>query len=263
MSYGVRFLKEIKRKKIPIFLIFVFAFSSCEIDKATDCFQSAGTSITKEMELPGFDKILVYENVKLFIANGPEQKVVVKTGENLLDGIQVSVEENRLILKNENSCNLVRDYKSVKIYVTSPNLTEIRNAGQWIVESMNTLEYPNMTLLAEDFNNEGDFHTDGGFDLQLDCEEVKITSNGFSVYFLSGKAQRMFVGFYASDARLEASELQVQELEIFHRSSNKMIVNPQESIKGEIRSTGDVISVNRPPIVEVEEFYTGRLIFVP
>lgn len=249
--------------KFSIFLFCSLFFSSCEIDKTTACFQAAGTSITKEMEVPDFEKILVYENVKLFVAEGPEQKVVVKTGENLLENIQISVKENTLILKNEASCNLFRDYKLVKIYVTSPNITEIRNAGQWIVESTNTLEYSNLTLLTEDFNFEGEVHTDGGFDLQLDSEEVKITSNGFSVYFLSGKVENMFVGFYASDARLEAPNLEVEKLEIFHRSSNKMIVNPQESIKGEIRSTGDVISKNHPPIVEVEEFYTGRLIFVP
>jgi hypothetical protein len=40
-----------------------------------------------------------------------------------------------------------------------------------------------------------------------------------------------------------------------------MFVNPQRSIRGEIRSGGDVIAVFRPPVVEVEEFYTGRLIF--
>ena len=40
-----------------------------------------------------------------------------------------------------------------------------------------------------------------------------------------------------------------------------MIVNPQQSIIGEIRSLGDVISKNIPPVVEVTEYYTGTLIF--
>ena len=53
----------------------------------------------------------------------------------------------------------------------------------------------------------------------------------------------------------------MQDLSVLHRGTNKFIVNPQQSIRGEIRSTGDVISVNQPPIVEVEEFFTGRLIF--
>jgi hypothetical protein len=52
-----------------------------------------------------------------------------------------------------------------------------------------------------------------------------------------------------------------QNIDIFQRSSNDMIVNPQQTLTGEIRSTGDVILVNTPPIIEVEEFYTGQLIF--
>jgi hypothetical protein len=40
-----------------------------------------------------------------------------------------------------------------------------------------------------------------------------------------------------------------------------MIVNPQASLKGDLYGTGDLISKNHPPIVEVEQFYTGELIF--
>jgi hypothetical protein len=40
-----------------------------------------------------------------------------------------------------------------------------------------------------------------------------------------------------------------------------MIVNPQQSLTGLLRGTGDLISVNHPPIVDVEQLYTGHLIF--
>ena len=40
-----------------------------------------------------------------------------------------------------------------------------------------------------------------------------------------------------------------------------MIVNPQVSLFGELRGTGNLISVNQPPTVDVEQFYTGALIF--
>ncbi len=45
----------------------------------------------------------------------------------LMNDIKISVEGGRLILKNENGCNLTRDYGITKIYVSSPNLIEIRN----------------------------------------------------------------------------------------------------------------------------------------
>ena len=40
-----------------------------------------------------------------------------------------------------------------------------------------------------------------------------------------------------------------------------MVVNPQQSLEGQLRGTGNLISVNEPPVVEVERIYTGQLIF--
>jgi hypothetical protein len=41
-----------------------------------------------------------------------------------------------------------------------------------------------------------------------------------------------------------------------------MIVNPQQSLEGEIRSVGDVISLQTPAVVDVELYYTGQLLFL-
>jgi len=40
-----------------------------------------------------------------------------------------------------------------------------------------------------------------------------------------------------------------------------MVVNPILSLAGELRGTGNLISVNEPSVVDVERFYTGNLIF--
>ena len=40
-----------------------------------------------------------------------------------------------------------------------------------------------------------------------------------------------------------------------------MVVNPQQSISGEIRSTGNVIALNQPPLIDVASYYTGELVF--
>jgi len=40
-----------------------------------------------------------------------------------------------------------------------------------------------------------------------------------------------------------------------------MFVNPQETLTGELRGTGDLISLNNPSVIEVEQYYTGKLIF--
>ena len=75
------------------------------------------------------------------------------------------------------------------------------------------------------------------------------------------RQKHALIGFYAGAGRFEGAGFLVDELRVFHRGSNKMIVNPVNSIRGEIVSSGDVIAKNRPEHVEVEERFTGRLVF--
>ena len=68
-------------------------------------------------------------------------KVIIESGENLLNDITAEVVDGELILKNYNSCNFVRKYDLTKVYVTSPNLNTIRNASELNVYSVGTLTY--------------------------------------------------------------------------------------------------------------------------
>ena len=88
-----------------------------------------------------------------------------------------------------------------------------------------------------------------------------IAKVAISNFFLSGETTSAQLKLFGGDGRIDAPNLVIQNLKIFHRGSNVMIVNPQQSITGELRSTGDVISLNRPPTVDVEEFFSGQLIF--
>jgi len=250
-------------KKV-FFLIFIgVALMGCDTEKVPDCFKSEGAIVTEEFAVTAFEEIIVYERVKLFIEQGAEYKVVVETGKNLIDGVSVEVENNRLSIRNANSCNLFRDYEITKVYVTTPTLTWLQNSSGSSIESIGTLKFDNLWLRS--FNQEKDpaIHTDGDFILDLEVENLRITNDNVSNYFLTGKAENFNAFFAAGDGRLEAADLIVQHCEIFHRGTNKMILYPIQSIKGEIRSSGNVIAKNRPPIVKVETFYTGRLIFFP
>jgi len=234
---------------------------SCNGENVPDCFQNSGAIVQQEFELETFDKITVYERIELIVKDGPTQKVVVETGEYLLNDIEVKVENGELILENRNACNLTRAYGITKVFVSSPNLTQIRNSSGLTVSSDGVLNYSSLKLVSEDFNATYVTHTDGDFNLQVNCNRLDIVVNNLSSVFISGSVNNLFIGFYSGDARFEGANLVAQNINIFQRSSNDMIVNPQQSLTGEIRGTGDVISLNRPPIVDVVEFYTGKLIF--
>lgn len=234
---------------------------SCNNDSAPDCFQNTGDSIEQEFVVETFDKIIVFEGVELIVTDEPIQKVIVQTGEFLLSDVKVSVVEGRLILKDDNGCNIARDYGVTKVFVSSPNIKEIRNSSNFTVSSNGVLSYPELNLLSENFGNEGEYSAIGDFNLQVNCDELRLVFNNLSTAYISGNVTDLFVGFYSGDSRFEGANLIAQNIQIYQRSSNDMILNPQLSLTGEIRSTGDVISLNQPAIVEVEAYYTGQLIF--
>ena len=245
-----------------IFLMLaIIAFLGCDSEDAGNCVQTAGEITKEEISLEEFDEIMLYDKIKLYIQQGDEQKVTVETGKNLRNEILVEVKEGRLILQNENRCNFVRDYGITKIYVTVPDLKYLRHAGNIPLESIGTLNFEELWLVSENQARDPEIHTNGDFRMDLNVQNLRITSDNYSHFFLSGKVEN-FNGFFAAgDSRLEARDLIVQHYELFHRGTNKLIVNPQQSLKGDIYSYGDIISVNRPPVIDVEEHFRGKLIF--
>jgi hypothetical protein len=242
-------------------ILFIVLFSSCDFEDANDCFQVEGTKVIREIELEDFNEITVYGGIKLFLTYGETKEIKLETGENLVNDISFEVEANQLKVRNHNSCNFVRDYGVTKVYITLPELKYLRNGSQFAIESTNVLEYNNLTLASEDANGDGDFYTSGDFKLQLNSTKITVVNNNLSNYLLSGEVEDLQVGFYNGDGRFEGANLTAQNVNVYHRGSNKIIVNPQQSLTGELVSTGNLISINQPQEVDVEEFYTGRLIF--
>lgn len=248
-------------KKSIFYISIVIMLLSCNGENTPDCFQNAGDMVRVEVEVSSFTNITVFENLNLVLKQGNEQRVEIETGEFLLNEVTAATEDGRLILRNENSCNYVRDYGLTTIYITSPNIQEIRSSTGLLISSDGILNYPNLSLFSESFNNPETETTDGSFDLELASETVSIVVNGIAYFKLSGNTVNFNVTIAAGDSRIEAEDLSSQNVNLNHRGSNDIFVNPQERISGVIRGYGDVISFNRPPEVEVEEIFEGQLIF--
>ncbi len=249
------------RKQIFSILTLIFVFLGCNSEEVPTCVKTSGKIISEEISVESFEEIIVYERVKLFIEQGDNYKVRIETGKNLMENVYAEVENNRLQLRNENSCNLFRDYEITKIYVTTPTLNWLQNSSGSGIESIGILNYPELWLRSFNQERDPDIHTNGDFILDLNVENLRITNDNISNYFLRGTAENVNLFFANGDGRLEAGELIVQDYDVLHRGTNKLIINPQQSLKGDIFGFGDIISKNRPPEVDIEEHYTGRLIF--
>ncbi|MEH6764773.1 MAG: head GIN domain-containing protein [Aequorivita antarctica] len=239
----------------------IFLLFSCDSENGWDCVKTAGDSISKEYIVADFSKIRIEDDVTLYLKQGETQEVTLETGENLLNDISVTIEEKTLVIKNHNNCNLVRDYGITKVFVSTPNITEIRNSSAYDVIGEGVLNFPELTLVSNSSVGPETIRKSGDFFMNVICEEFRVIANGQSVFYIKGKTEKATLSFEDEMPRFEGKEFVINELAVFQRSANKMIVNPQQSIIGKIVATGDIVSYNHPALVDVKELFTGRLLF--
>jgi len=244
-----------------IILIFIgILLLSCDNENANDCFQKTGAIITQEIEVENFTKIKVNRDVELILKEGPIQKVVIETGENLLNDVSIVVMGEQLILTENNTCNFVRDYNVTKVYVTAPNITEIISSTQFTISSDGILNYESINVLSEDYYDSSIIAV-GTIILELNSQNIKVVGNNLTTFNMSGVTESLNVNFAAGDGVFYGASLIANEVSVFHRGTNNIIVNPQNVLEGRLVSTGNLIAVNQPPVVDVEVLYTGNLIF--
>lgn len=233
---------------------------SCDTEDALTCLKSSGSIITKEYDLTAFDSIIVFPRVQLIVKDAPEISVRLETGENLLEDFEVFIENNILHIENNGACNLTRDYDDSKIFVSHPDLKQIRNSSGFTVLGDGVIGWDTLALISDDLIEEDFFHKDGDFELVMDSENVLVQCNGLSNYFLSGSITNLDIRLLEGDSRLPLQELDVDNVTIFHRGTNDVFLAPQVSITGELRSTGNLILSNVPPVFDVEAFFTGQVL---
>lgn len=248
-----------KKIYLPIVVILLLQlFVGCNSESAPECFRKAGATVLYDVEVATFNKIHISPGIELIITQGQEQKVTVQTGKNLQEYITTEVrEDGDLFITNSNNCNWTRGYNSTTVAVTTPVLERIYSASQFAVKSNGVLRFPSLTL-ESGLDSET---ASGTFEVELNSDNILIQDNQSCYYKISGQVTNLNVSFYSGDARFNGANLIADNIYVFHRSSNDIIVNPQQKISGTIYSTGNLVLKNQPPAVDVEQLYTGHIVY--
>jgi hypothetical protein len=233
---------------------------SCE--RPSECIESAGATKIKDIPVEAFSKIKVYRGIEVVITEGAERKVQIQAGENFINYIEVKQYGNQLVFKDNSGCNWVRDYGQTKIFITTPTLEEIYSKTDRDISSNGVLTFQNLNIISFDIDADGESGAGtGDFILEINNNSLTISNNNVSRFYLSGQTNNANFNFYFGDGRIEAEQFTIQNLYVYHRGSNDMIVKPMQSLTGTLNSTGNVILKNVPPLVDVEELYQGRVVY--
>jgi len=240
-----------------LYVLLGLIFLSCNSEDGSDCFKKQGKEISKQIEIEEFNKVNISEGIELTIKESEEQSVKLTMGENLINDIKFEVMEDELKITNENGCEMLRNYHSAKVYVTTPVLEKIYSSSQYSIKSDGVLTFPELTLesgIIEDTPA-------SVFEMQIENQHLKVNDNISSVFKISGHSEKLDINFWGSNGRFEGENFIVNEVNVNHRSTNDIIVYPTESVNGVLRSTGNLVLKNLPPVVDVEQLYTGHIVY--
>jgi hypothetical protein len=237
-----------------ILFVFVLILSSCGISE--DCIKNAGNPVTKEIAISDFDKIRVHSGISLVVKEGPNLKVTLQSGTNIIDNIEVTIQGDFLVVKDNSTCNWTRDFKAATVFVMAPNISEIHSKTEQDIYSDGTLDFPILRLFAINENEAGT----GDFYFNINNAQTVIETNHVSNFYISGNTEELLCNFYFGTGKFKGENFICQNIKIFQRGSNDMILKPMKSISGKILNTGKVILKNNPPIIDVEQLFSGQLI---
>lgn len=242
-----------------VFGWFLLLFTGC--NSGPDCLTRTGKKVILNLPVDEFTSILVNEDIEMVLTQGNEYSLRIETGENLIEDFSAEVVGEQLVLTMKNTCEWVRDYNTTTVYVSAPGLEEIISATQFAVRSAEVLDYDKLDLYSYSFGGERDYLVNGEFFLDLRVDTLNILANEMANFEISGQADRVSVRLEAGDVRVYMPELLVREAEVFHRSAMDITLNPTERVTGGLWSTGDLVLMNRPLVVDVTENYKGRVIY--
>ena len=247
------------KKKLLFISLFLLAIAC---SKPSECVESLGDLTTKNIEVQPFTKLFVNPGIEVIIKQATTYKVTISTGGNLIDNIEVTQDGSTLTLTDKTTCNWVREYGQTKVYISAPNIENIYSKTERPISSDGVLTFPILRFFALDkeFDSAKGAGT-GDFYININNGQVVVESNNVARFFISGATNEALFNFYGGDSRLDAQNLLAQNIKIFHRGSNDMVVRPIQKIEGKLLSTGNLIVKNNPPINTLQQLYTGQIIY--
>lgn len=227
-----------------IILLTIALLSSCNKEDAFDCIKTTGVITTYDISVPEFHELDIHNNTNVTIEHGTEQNITLVTGKNLKDKIEFTVNNGVLSIKDNNTCTWARDYGKVDVQITTDTLTQIRSSGGGIIRSKGELSFGDVILISEERTAD--------FVLDVAMNSLRIINNNLSNYYISGHVDFLYVYIYAGDGRFEGKNLIAEYIDVYHEGTNDIIINPQQSLSGQLQQTGNVIYCQEPPLMTIE-----------
>lgn len=229
---------------------------SCKKAEDRVCFKKAGSEdlrvVATDMDI---DTLYLYDGLHYSLVQGSETRVELKGGENLLSHIEVTFNNGRLTVSDENKCNFLRSYKNkIHAKIIVDTVSYIYYEGSEELKSIDTLYSNELRLIIRDGAGSTDLTLSNGY-------TSATVSHGFGDFTLRGKTTFAYLhcnsNSYCDTRSFRASNW----LKIKSNTVGKMLVNANTNhLSAVVCTSGDVGYVGTPENITLKRYGKGELL---
>jgi hypothetical protein len=225
-------------------------FCSCKKENMCDCIKRTGSIVNVSREITGFDKIVVEDNVNVFITQDSTYAVEVEAGKNIEPLIKAEVTGGTLTIQNKNRCNWTRSYdKPLNVYVKMPVIKYITSNGTGNIKSLNTITSISFDVRTENSGN-----------IELTVNNSKVISHmfGYGDITLHGTTSEHDCSI-GGNGFLYCSDLHTGYTWVQSFTTGLCYVNASNLLICQIEQIGDVYCYGHPTMVQKTQTGSGQL----
>ncbi len=231
-------------------ILLLFSFS-CKKENRGDCFKSAGEIVEEIRLFSGIDTVEIERYVDVIFVQDTVEKVIVKSGRNLLPLIKTIQIDKKLYIRNHNTCDWVRKYKiPYEVYVHVKSVKGINANGTGKIYSLNKLSGDYLKISNTAMSE---------IALDLNYKDIIVYVFGFGNLTLKGNAG-MIDAFLGGSCNINFKEIPCAFGYISTSSTGDTYINAFKELGVNIRGRGNVFYSGNPQIVRENYTDKGRLI---
>jgi len=248
--------KLISRKSLSFSLLAVIAllFVSCEKDQPFGFALSNGKTVTISRPVDEkFANIYVNDDVNLVITQGTKYSITLEGGENLLPGIETSISDSLLTIRNKNTFNWLRSYDTkITAYVTLRHFLDLRYQATSTVTNTDTIREDSLSVTS--------IGGSGYIDLIIKTGTAKLAiTSGSADMKIRGKTGVNFI-FLGSYGAFHCLDLKSDYLFMRNSGTNDCYVNVNYHFEYEIMGIGNIYYRGNPREISGTITSDGKLI---
>lgn len=216
------------------FLLFVpvLFLSSCG-----DVLRGEGETVSRTRTVAAFDAVDVQGKFDVFLTQGPAQDILIEGQENIVSQITTRVSNGKLLIEFDRK--RVKINTPVRIYLTTPNLTEVLLSGSNTVKGLTDWNVNNFKVRASGSGNI--------FFTLRNAQHVESRISGSGKVTLTGNAES-YDGEISGSGDIKAYDLQTKTADVSVSGSGRCELTVTENLKARISGSGKVRYRGTPAI---------------